>query len=55
MRKKKPRKGLLFVGQFDGVLGAFLVVQRSDIGVGFAVRTRLLLCESRLFCVDLTN
>ena len=51
MRKKKPRKGLLFVGQFDGVLGAFLVVQRSDIGVGFAVRTRFLLCKGCPSCV----
>lgn len=25
MRKKKPRKGLLFVGGVGGVLGAFII------------------------------
>lgn len=52
MRIKEASLGLLFVEQFDGALGAFLVVRRrSDVGVGFAIRTRLLLCKSRLFCV----
>lgn len=36
MRKKKPRKGLLFVGQFGGVLGVFLL--REEVMLVLALR-----------------
>lgn len=33
MRKKKPRKGLLFTGQFDGVLGASIIGGANWAGI----------------------
>lgn len=48
MRKKEASKGASFCGAVWWGARGFLAARGSDVGVGFAIRTRLLLCKSVL-------